>query len=48
MDAVKSLTGLDDAWDDLDLKECRALVSDIRHELTDLEAEIAAAEERRQ
>jgi len=41
MDLVKAATGLDDAYDALDPDEALRLMDDIRHELADLEAEIA-------
>lgn len=41
MDVVKAATGLDEAYEDLDPDEALRHLDDIRHELADLEAEIA-------
>jgi hypothetical protein len=46
MDLIKAATGIDDAVDDLNVKEARRCISDIRHELTELKAELAALETR--
>lgn len=46
MDGIKALTGLDDAYDDHDWSEARRLLNDLRHELADLESEIARAKGR--
>ena len=43
MDVIKAATAIDDAIEqDVDVAEARRCVNDIRHELTDLEAELAA------
>jgi len=47
MDVVKAATGLDDAYDDLDPDEALRYLDDIRHEIADLEAEIARLKGRR-
>jgi AraC-like DNA-binding protein len=41
MDVVKAATGLDDAYDQLNPDEALRYLDDIRHEIADLEAEIA-------
>lgn len=46
MDGIKALTGLDDAYDDQDFEEAQRFLEDIRHELADLETEIARAKAR--
>lgn len=46
MDVVKAATGLDDAYDELDAEEARRCLNDIRHELADLESEIARMQAR--
>lgn len=47
MDVIKAAASIDDAIErDMDVEEARRCISDIRHELTDLEAELAALEGR--
>jgi hypothetical protein len=46
MDAIKALTGIDDAYDDQAWEEARKLLNDLKHEVADLETELARAEAR--